>query len=157
MMNVSNRFPLLSVYRRMNHLVIVGVLAVVGVGSGFMPQISPALSGLSTSSVAVAQSPDPLISNYARAALRVEQLRQRMYTEAKEKLGGNVPPNVCSQQPPPTPVQGICADFMKQSKNIIVEYLTIAQFNDLTRRKDSDPALQQQIQDELLRIQKSSP
>lgn len=158
MMNVSNRLPLFSVRRQMNHLVIVGVLSVAGVLSGFIPQVSPSARGLSISSAAFAQSPDAQISNYARAALRIEQLRQKMYAEAKEKLGGNVPPNVCSQTPPPAPVQDICANFMQQTKDIIRQNnLSVSQFNDLTRRKDSDPALQSQIQAELLRIQKSAP
>ena len=32
--------------------------------------------------------------------------------------------------------------------------LSVAEFNDLTRRKDTEPLLQQQIQNELLRLQK---
>ncbi len=158
MMKVSNRLPLLFARRQMSHLVIVGVLSVAGVVSGVIPQVSMSAGGLSTNSAAFAQSPDPQqISNYARAELQIEQLRQKMYTEAKEKLGGNVPPNVCSQNPPAS-VQGICADFMKKTREIIqANNLSISQFNDLTRRKDSEPALQAQIQAELLRIQKSAP
>ena len=51
-----------------------------------------------------------------------------------------------------------CGRFLKRSAEIIKDSgLSISQFNELTRRKEGDPALQQQIQSELLKLQKTAP
>ncbi|MBW4582976.1 MAG: DUF4168 domain-containing protein [Tildeniella nuda ZEHNDER 1965/U140] len=110
------------------------------------------------SNAAYAQASAPQVSQYARAAFYIEQQRQQDYAEAKKIMSGNVPEDVCRQQNIPSAVQDICGRFLKRSAEIIKENgLTISQFNDITRRKEGDPNLQQQIQSELLKLQKTTP
>jgi hypothetical protein len=155
MINTFHRPPLSTVRTRLSQVLIVTGLSAIGAFSGLVPQTAPHFVGL-VSATAVAQTPD--VTSYARAAFEIEQLRQRKYSEAKERLRGNVPPNVCGQQEPPAEVRTICDEFMRGTTNIIKQNgMSVSQFNDITRRKDTDPNLQQQIQAELLKIQKSAP
>jgi hypothetical protein len=137
---------------------VVSVLSVVSLLSGITPQIARHPADLFSSSAAYAQG-DPAVTSYANAAYQIERLRQRKFSEAKQQFsGGNVPANVCQQQNIPAPVRSICDEFMKESADIIKDNgLSVAQFNDITRRKSTDTALQQQIDTELLRIQKKTP
>ncbi len=147
-----------SVNAAFTRLVLVGALSTVGLIAGFASHLTPRSAHLSLSEAAYAQSPNPLVGKYARAAFYIEQQRQQDYAEAKKIMGGNVPEDVCRQQNIPATVRGICDRFLKRSAEIIKENgLDNTQFNDLTRRKESDPALQQQIQGELLRLQKATP
>ncbi|MBW4695353.1 MAG: DUF4168 domain-containing protein [Lyngbya sp. HA4199-MV5] len=134
---------------------VVSALSAIGLLASYTPlltQQSPSIG------VAYAQSTSPQVSQYARAAFYIEQQRQQDYAEAKKIMGGNVPEDVCRQQNIPSAVHDICGRFLKRSAEIIKDSgLTITQFNELTRRKEGDPALQQQIQSELLKLQKSAP
>ncbi|MBW4475191.1 MAG: DUF4168 domain-containing protein [Stenomitos rutilans HA7619-LM2] len=134
---------------------VVGALSTMGLLVSYAPllmQQSPFIG------VAYAQSSSTQVSQYARAAFYIEQQRQQDYAEAKKIMGGNVPEDVCRQQNIPSAVHDICGRFLKRSAEIIKDSgLTISQFNELTRRKEGDPALQQQIQSELLKLQKSAP
>jgi len=137
---------------------LVSTLVGISLISGLIPTITVPSIRLGFDSTAYAQTADPQIRNYARAAFEIEQRRQRDYAEAKRIMGGNVPGDVCRQQDIPSPVHEICKNFMSDSSNIIKKYgLTNTQFNDITRRKNSDPELQQRIQTELLQLQKSAP
>ncbi|WP_421656899.1 DUF4168 domain-containing protein [Leptothermofonsia sp. ETS-13] len=136
---------------------IVSVLSAASLMFGVTPHIAQRPVDLFSGSAAYAQG-DPAITSYANAAYQIERLRQKKFREAKNELGGNVPTNVCQQPTIPASVRSICDEFMKESSDIIKSNgLSITQFNEITRRKDSDPALQQQIDNELLRIQKKTP
>lgn len=136
-------------------LVLIGTCSALGLLSGLAPALLPQAARFEFNAVASAQAPTPQISNYAKAAFEIEQIRQREYADAKRIMGGNVPGDVCRQQDIPRPVQDICNRFMTNSAAIIKKNgLSVAEFNDLTRRKDTEPLLQQQIQNELLRLQK---
>ncbi|UBF28769.1 DUF4168 domain-containing protein [Kovacikia minuta CCNUW1] len=152
-----NRFTPMPIHSPLSRIAIISALSTVSLLSGltFHPVQHP-VSVISTAS-ARAQSGDPVVQ-YAQAAYEIERTRQKKYSEAKQIMGGDVPADVCRQQNIPSTVRGICDEFLKESANIIKKNgLTIGQFNDITRRKDSEPALQQQIQSELLRLQKSAP
>jgi hypothetical protein len=113
-------------------------------------------TSLGLDSAAYAQS-NP-VTQYARAAYEIERLRQSKYAEAKRIMGGTVPDDVCRQSNIPQPVRDICTELMDASADIIKRNgLSGRQFNDLTRQRETDPVLQQQIQAELLRLQKESP
>jgi hypothetical protein len=136
---------------------LVGALSTIGFiasyASPLMPRSMPLLG-----EVAYAQASSSQVGQYARAAFYIEQQRQQDYAEAKKIMGGNVPEDVCRQQNIPSAVHDICGRFLKRSAEIIKENgLTITQFNEMTRRKDGDPGLQQQIQSELLKLQKTAP
>lgn len=136
-------------------LFVVGAFSAIGLLGNYAPLLTQSSS---STGVAYAQSSSPQVSQYARAAFYIEQQRQQDYAEAKKIMGGNVPEDVCRQQNIPAAVNDICGRFLKRSAEIIKDSgLTITQFNELTRRKEGDPALQQQIQSELLKLQKSAP
>jgi len=139
-------------------LAVVGVVSALSLVTGLIPAVNASHAHLEFGSVAQAQQSTSPISQYAHAAYEIEQIRQRDYAEAKRIMGGNVPGDVCRQADIPQQVRDICGRFLNNSTEIIKKYgLTVSQFNDLTRRKESDPNLQQQIQSELLRLQKSTP
>ncbi|XGW00197.1 MAG: DUF4168 domain-containing protein [Leptolyngbya sp. BL-A-14] len=134
---------------------VVGALASMGIVVSYAPLL---IQRTPTMGAAYAQAGSAPVSQYARAAFYIEQQRQQDYAEAKKIMGGNVPEDVCRQQNIPSAVHDICGRFLKRSAEIIKDSgLTIGQFNELTRRKEGDPALQQQIQSELLKLQKTAP
>lgn len=146
-----------STQPRFSRFAWASVLSVAGLLFGVVPQAQNPLQ-LASDSVAYAQGADPQITSYARAAREIERLRQQQYGEAKKLMGGNVPGDVCRQQDIPATVRDICNKFLQESAAIIQRNgLDVRQFNELTRRKDNDPALQRQIQSELIRLQKTEP
>ncbi len=151
-----NQLKSMPIRLPLSRLTVVSALTVIGLFSGLTIQGAQHPTALISTSLAAAQS-DP-VPQYAKAAYEIERLRQKKYGEAKQVMGGDVPADVCRQQNIPQSVRGICNEFLKESAGIIKQNgLTIAQFNDITRRKDSDPALQQKIQSELLRLQNTIP
>jgi hypothetical protein len=139
-------------------LFLVSALSTVGFAVGYAPHLVLRSASWSISDAAYAQGGSPQVSQYARAAFYIEQQRQQDYAEAKKIMSGNVPEDVCRQQNIPSAVHDICGRFLKRSAEIIKENgLTISQFNEITRRKEGDPNLQQQIQSELLKLQKATP
>jgi hypothetical protein len=153
-----NRFMSKPISVPLSRMVMVGALSTVSLLSGLTLQIAQNPAALVSETAAYAQSGSDPVSQYARAAYEIERMRQKRYSEAKQVLGGDVPVDVCRQQNIPPAVRGICDEFLKESASIIKQNgLTIAQFNDITRRKGDDPKLQQQIQGELMQLQKGSP
>lgn len=161
--SLGSRFPMklmkpfVTLQPAFSRLGVVGLLATASLLSGItIPVTRHAVNPLS--SAAYAQD-DPAVASYANAAYQIERLRQRRFSEAKREFpGGNVPANVCQQASIPATVRSICDEFMNESAEIIKSNgLSVSQFNEITRRKGSDPALQQQIDTELLRIQKKAP
>lgn len=133
---------------------LAGMLSATALLSGTAPQLARQASDYVLGAPAYAQS-GPEVSRYASAAYEIEKLRQSRYSEAKRLMGGNVPGDVCRQPDIPGNVREICNNFLKESAEIIKRNgLSTAQFNAITRKKDSDAALQRQIQQELLRLQK---
>lgn len=142
-------------FNAVTQLFVVGAFSTIGLLASYTPLLMQPIPSIG---VAYAQASAPQVGQYARAAFLIEQQRQQDYAEAKKIMGGNVPEDVCRQQNIPSAVHDICGRFLKRSAEIIKENgLTITQFNDLTRRKEGDPALQQQIQSELLKLQKTAP
>jgi hypothetical protein len=140
-----------------SRIAIVGALSALSLLAG-LPNVTIRPLGLESGSAAYAQGNNLPVGQYARSAFEIERLRQRKYAEAKQIMGGKVPDDVCRQSDIPQPVRDICNQLMSASSEIIKRNgLTVNQFNDITRRKDSDPGLQQQIQAELLRLQKATP
>lgn len=133
----------------LSKVTLVGVLSATSLLTGFAPQFSQPQAAFG--SVAYAQA-DP-VAQYARAAYQIERLRQQKFGQAK-KLAPNLPADPCRQQDIPQPVRSICNSFLSESTEIVKKNgLSISQFNEITRRKDSDPSLQQQIRQEMQRLQ----
>ncbi len=135
---------------------LIGALTTASVLCGIVPQLGQGEFKLSFESTAFAQS-NHQIEKYARVAYQIELLRQQLYEEARERMGGSTPANLCQQPNLPGAVVDICRRFDRDSRNIVARErdgeFNEGVFNDITRRKSNDPALQRRINDEINRIQ----
>lgn len=142
---------------------VVGALTTLGLLSGHAPDLSGHSIALVFSSAAYAQPvSDPEVSNYARAVLVMEPVRQTSFNEIKKMIGsGDVPPIVChkpeSLDALPDNARNIAVSYCTRSKEIVESNrLSIARFNAITVNLQNDPDLKRRIHDELLRIQNAS-
>lgn len=150
--------PFVALRPAFSRMGVAGLLSVASLLSGITLPVTRHPADLFAGAAAYAQD-DPAVTSYANAAYQIERLRQRRFSEAKREFsGGNVPANVCQQPTIPASVRGICDEFINESAEIIKSNgMSVSQFNEITRRKGSDAALQEQINAELLRIQKKTP
>jgi len=136
----------------------VGSLTGLSLLLGWVPRISTSNLAIAFDSAAVAQSAgNAEITNYAKAVLAMEPLRQSAYNEIK-KLVNQVPNIICSQPSSFSSLPGnarkIAADYCQESKAIVeANNLTIEQFNRITRNQQQDTQLRERIQAELIRLQ----
>jgi len=126
------------------------------------------LAGCSSKTVSESATPTPAVSavssediaNYAKAVLAIEPSRQEAYSEIQKMLNHEkVPDIICTQADSiaalPNRVQDIAVNYCNQSKKIGEgQGLTMAQFNEITVKAQSDPDLQRRIQNELVRLQR---
>ena len=133
------------------------------------------LTGLATMLVGcaappVAESPSPLptvtsltaeeIERYAKALLAIDQSRQAASKEIQQMTNSNTVPDItCTKAESianlPKNIRDVVVNYCKQSKKYIddTQGLTIAQFNAITVTAQSNPDLQQRLQNELVRLQ----
>lgn len=102
------------------------------------------------------------VSNYATTVLAIEPIRQETFTKVQQAVSpGTLPPNFVCNQPDtvaelPKKVQTIAVDYCTQAKQISESNsLSLTRFNEITANLATDTTLQQEIQDELLRQQRS--
>lgn len=141
-----------------------GLLSVVSLLGGLTPTIgeySPGF-GLSPVHAQVNQNfSDEEITNYARVVLALEPRRNQVFNEIK-KIVGEVPRIVCDQPSSINALPGnapqLAVSYCDRAKQIIeARDLTVARFNEITLRQQSDPQFRQRIQAEILRLSESSP
>jgi hypothetical protein len=101
------------------------------------------------------------VSNYARAVLAMEPLRQVAYNEIKKIVNGNIPDIQCHRaetinQLPSQEARKIANTYCNQALALVNNYLTPSRFNQITRLAEKDGNLRQRIQDALQRQQESS-
>jgi hypothetical protein len=134
-------------------LSLVGLCGGIGLWLTPHPVGATHLGEIQWSGIALAQSSDK-VARYARAAYEIERLRQQHYAEAKRILGGNVPGNVCRQQNIPGPVRSICSRFDAESAKIVRRHgLSTGEFDEITLKRSGNAGLEQQISNEIMRIQ----
>ncbi|MBW4649326.1 MAG: DUF4168 domain-containing protein [Kastovskya adunca ATA6-11-RM4] len=140
---------------------IIGALTAMGLLSGLTPGISKDSASFVTGVSAYAQDiSNEEATNYARAVLLMEPLRQAAYNEIKKIQGSRPVPNIiCSQEDSlralPRDAQGIATNYCNQSKRIVESNgFTIARFNAMTQTIQSNPTLERRIQNELIRLQR---
>lgn len=136
---------------------IVGVLSTWGLLSGATPELSLDSPGFVFGSSALAQSDDE-IARYAQAAKEIESARQRAYNQIKGIIGGEVPSFACNQRPgslnslPAGEARNIADRYCDEAESIVKKYnFTNESFNAITRRRQSDPAIERRVQDALKR------
>lgn len=143
------RFPI-----RMHWFGIL-LLASWGWLGGVVPSVSPQSGYWGWSTVAIAQTAEK-VRDYAKAVLAIEPIRVNSFKTVRRMMNGTVPTDVCRQGRLPGDVRLICDGFLDDSARIIRQHnLSISEFNDITQRSKTDPKLMKQIQQELIRLQKS--
>lgn len=155
MMNSLCNMLGLNLSRRFQQTLLVGVLSTVGALSGL--SINPTGEFSVSMGSAVYAQDNTQLAEYAKIVYAIEQLRRPAYQEAKRMMGGELPKDVCTQQQTPVPqsVRSICNNFFEKSDQILQRSkLKRAEFNEMTRRQQSDPTLQKLIQDQLIKIQR---
>lgn len=102
------------------------------------------------------------VSNYATTVLAIETVRQESFTEMQQAVSpGTLPPNFVCNQPDtvadlPKKAQTIAVDYCTQAKQISESNgLSLTRFNEITANLATDTTLQQEIQEELIRQQRS--
>jgi len=100
------------------------------------------------------------INNYAKAIMAIETSRQTAFSEIQQQMSPDPVPNIICTQPDsleelPADVRGIAVNYCNTAKEIgISQEFSMAQFNAITATAISDPNLQRQIQNELIRLQR---
>jgi hypothetical protein len=82
----------------------------------------------------------------------MEPLRLQSYQRVQQIMGGNVPKDVCKQSNLVGSVTNICDRFFNESAEIIRSNgLSLTDFNAITQEVRKNPALKNQLNEELLR------
>jgi hypothetical protein len=134
--------------------------------TGLTPSISlKSAAILNFNSAASAQQSAPSLSaaeitNYAKALLAIEPLRQEYYNQIKQRLTGSqeMPQIICSNADSvnnlPRNIRQSAIEYCQESIGIVAKNsLTIQRFNEITRLLTQDPRILEQITAELLRLQ----
>ena len=150
MLNLEN-LPHYS-YKMLSRFFILATLAGMGIFLDFVPKINLDTYDLSFQSVAYADDfSDNKIEKYARAALKLEQKRLQVYRQIISNTG--TPPSfACYQQASfnnlSQQARSIADRFCNESEQIVRNSgLSVQEFNEITRRKRSDPNLERRIQE----------
>lgn len=154
--------PSLPFLNRMrSRSLVIGAFATLGVLSGFAPDLSQRSSNIFSSAAYAQAVSNPEVTNYARAVLAMEPVRQTAFNEIKKIINGDIPPIVChkpsSLNALPGNARKIAANYCKRSKEIVESNgLQINRFNAITVNLQNDSNLKRRIHNELLRIQNPS-
>lgn len=139
---------------------VVVTLAAIGVLSGVTPGIyKDSHTPVFSSSVYAQTAPtDAEITNYAKAVLAMEPLRQNAYNEIKKIMSGPVPDIECYRAESisrlnPAEARQIAENYCKQALALVVNYLSPARFNQITQIADNDPNLRQKIKERMRQLQ----
>lgn len=154
MMNLSAKLPIPLLLSRPQMLLFSALSATI-LSAGIVPEMRQPAIDFVFGAPAYAQGNDD-VEKYARAAYEIELVRQKLYSVAKRRMNGNIPSDVCRQQNIPSDVRTLCSQLDERAGTILHKVgLDRTVFNDITRRKASDPNLQRQIDQALRRIQSS--
>ncbi|MEQ9372101.1 DUF4168 domain-containing protein [Coleofasciculus sp. F4-SAH-05] len=131
-------------------------LILSGCASNSTPEANPPISPLPAETITEEE-----INNYAKAIMAIENSRQTAFSEIQQQMNQEPIPNIICTQPDslqelPSDVQGIAVNYCNKAKEIGESYgFNMAQFNAITATVISDMNLQRQIQNELIRLQRS--
>ncbi|MEQ8969862.1 MAG: DUF4168 domain-containing protein [Coleofasciculus sp. C1-SOL-03] len=148
---------------RFSRPLIVTALTTLGLLSGFIPELSRQSLTLDFTHAVHAQQAvtEAEITNYAKAVLAMEPLRQVAYNEIKKIVNGNIPDIQCHRsetinQLPSQEARKIANTYCNQALALVNNYLTPSRFNQITRLAEQDSNLRQRIQTKLAQLQESS-
>ncbi len=139
---------------------MIGALSLAGVVSGLAPGFQEKSWQPTFETAALAQnfSAQQLMS-YSQAVSEIEPLRQSAYQEIKVALGSSEVPSIACHQPNSLSrlnrqARAIAVRYCNQSVEIVERYgLSIGLFNTMTQAVQNNPALANQVQQNLIRLQ----
>ncbi|MFM7364445.1 MAG: DUF4168 domain-containing protein [Cuspidothrix sp.] len=120
----------------------------------------------SLNTTAIAQTPTidtREVTNYAKAVLAMEPIRQQAFEEIKKLIASkDIPKIICNDpntiNPLPNKAKDIAIKYCNDSQKIVEENkLTTERFNQITIEIQNNNALKTQIYNILLRLQQISP
>ncbi|MBD2580392.1 DUF4168 domain-containing protein [Oscillatoria sp. FACHB-1406] len=142
-----------------NRAVLVGAMTAGSLFLNLIPAISGSSHRLSFQTSAYAQSINQAeITNYARAVLAMEPLRQATYDDIKRIVGsGDVPNIVCSQPSSFSSLPGnarqIAVNYCNKSREFVrSSNLTVERFNEITDSLGSNADLKRRIQNAMIEL-----
>ncbi|MEB3282533.1 MAG: DUF4168 domain-containing protein [Lyngbya sp.] len=154
----------LHVNPKLRQFILVSVCSMIAAIAGIVPDLTTVAS-TTLIPPASAQSrqefSDGEILNYARAVLAIEPKRQQTYDEIRQIVGESVPMVVCSETGSlnrlKQDVRVLATNYCSHAKKMIEDNnLTVSRFNEITRTQQTNPQLQQRIQDALRQLQRPS-
>lgn len=137
---------------------LVATLAAGSILSGIVPTISGTL-GLSFQTSVRAQT-GAEVTNFARAVLAMEPLRQAAYDDIKRIIGSAQVPNINCSQPSsfsslPGNARQIAVNYCNKSREFVrANGLTIERFNAIANQAQSNTDLKRRIQNAMIEIQR---
>ncbi|MFM7405865.1 MAG: DUF4168 domain-containing protein [Cuspidothrix sp.] len=120
----------------------------------------------SLNTIAIAQTPSinsTEVTNYAKAVLAMEPVRQKAFQEIKKLIGSkDIPKIICNDpntfNPLPAKAKDVAIKYCNNSQKIVEENkLTTERFNQITVEIQSNNDFKKQVYNTLLRLQKASP
>ena len=103
------------------------------------------------------------VTNYAKAVLGIEPVRQQAFEEIKKLIGSKDIPQVICNDPIsvnllPGKAKDIAVNYCNHSQKIVEDSgLTVERFNKITLEIQNNNTLKQQLYNMLLRLQKAAP
>lgn len=156
---LSINFPRNSFLKPCNRFLLLTFLATVGVTTGAIPSIDKDSLGLTFQARAYAQDfTAQEVTNYAKAVLEIETLRQQAYQDIQQMIGKQQPDIVCNNPNSfnslPENAKKIATTFCQTSKKIVENSgLTVSQFNNMTNTVQVNKTLERRIQDAMVQMQ----
>lgn len=141
-------------------LLILGLASWSAIASGCASQ--PRATSESPTATTTVEISSTDITNYAQAVLALEPYRQTAFSEVQKLTPeGALPTLACNQSETMRTLsrdtQKVVVDYCNQAKEISsIHNLPVNTFNAISLKAQTDPALQKQLQQELLRHQQSS-
>jgi len=120
----------------------------------------------SINTTAFAQTPNinsTEVTNYAKAVLAMEPVRQQAFEEIKKLIGSKDIPKIICNDPNtvnalPGKAKDVAIKYCNNSQKIVEENkLTTERFNQITVEIQNSNTLKKQVYNTLLRLQKTSP
>jgi hypothetical protein len=163
MTNFCPNYFLANLNQMLPRSLLVGALSCVGLVAGLVPDLSLNSSNWVFSTAVYAQDfSNTQVTNYAKAVLEAEPLRQTALNDMKQAIGsGDVPQIVCDKQETfnslPENARNVASNYCNEYGTIVRKYFnSFEQFNQITRNVQNDPNLKKRIQDEMVRLQNGS-
>lgn len=105
---------------------------------------------------------DTELTNYVKAVLEMEPVRQQAFEEIKKIIGSKDIPQVICNDPTsvnalPGKAKDIAVNYCNQSQQIVKKFITVERFNEITLEKQKNTTLQKQLYKASLNLQKTSP